>query len=128
MRNRISDPVRARLSKRAGLVGAAVVAALAVAAPALAVPSNKSECRRITRQIDHFEDVAMMAADRGDRLWYTSTTNHIDRLAARRVWLCPEYAEPNYAKIYAEWVAAVVKKAGQAFLQYLTFGAYSPGI
>ena len=126
MRKQISDSPRARLSMRASRV-AAVMAALVVAAPALAVQSNKAaECRRITRQISHYRDVAEMAADRRDRLWYVSTTNHIDRLADRRVALCPEYAEPNYALIYAKWMAEVVKKAGQAFLKYMTFGAYSP--
>ncbi len=96
------------------------------AGPAAAV-SNKAECRRLTRQIDHFEDVAQMAADRRDELWLNGTLEHIDRLAGRRVELCPEYAEPDYAAIYAKWFADLVKKAGKAFLSYMTFGAY-PGL
>lgn len=119
-----SDGLRARLSMSASLVGAVI--ALLVAVPALAVQSHTAECRRLTRQIEHYRDVAEMAADRRDKLWYVSTTDHIDRLADRRVSLCPEYAEPNYALIYAKWMAEVVKKAGQAFLKYMTFGAYSP--
>ena len=94
------------------------------ASPALARPSNKAECRRITRQLDHFRGVAEMAAQRGDERWFDGTVDHMRRLGARRVSLCPEYEEPNYAALYAQWTKEVIKRAAKAFLTYTTFGAY----
>ena len=91
---------------------------------ALARPSNKAECRRITRQIDHFRGVASTAAERGDRMWFDGTVDHIRRLGERRVRLCPEYEEPNYTAIYAQWAKEMVKRAAEAFITYSTFGAF----
>jgi hypothetical protein len=101
-----------------------LLAAAWVAGPVQAAPSNKAECRRITRQVAHFVNVAEMADSRGDHLWLASTLSHIDRLKERRVRLCPEYEEPNWAEIYARQMAELVKKAGRVALTYLTFGAY----
>ncbi len=105
------------------LVGSVLIAVCS-ALPATAVPSNKAECRRITRQLDHFVNVAEMADSRGDHLWLASTLGHMDRLKERRVRLCPEYEEPNWAAIYAKAIADLAKKAGKAALTYMTFGAY----
>ena len=98
--------------------------ALLSAGPALARPSNRSECRRITRQIDHFQGVATMAAQRGNEAWFNGTVDHIRRLGERRVRLCPEYQEPNYKAIYAQWTKALIKRAAQAFISYSTFGVF----
>ncbi len=100
------------------------LAAMLSASPAHARQSNMSECRRMTRPIDHFTDVAEMAAQRGDEAWFDGTVDHIRRLGERRVRLCPEYKEPNYAAIYTKWAKEVVKRAAQAFLTYTTFGAF----
>ena len=115
-------------SRRARTSYGAALCLLLAAGPASAVEQpHRAECQRLTRQISHFEDVAQMASDRGDQMWLNGTLNHIDQLSSRRVALCPEYADPNYAAIYAAWAAEVIKKAAKAFLTYLTFGAY-PGI
>lgn len=98
--------------------------AVSLASPALAVPSNKSQCRRITRQITHFEDVATMAAERGDEMWFDGTVDHIKRLGERRSRMCPEYDEPNYAAIYAEWAWWMIKRGAEAFRAYMTFGTF----
>lgn len=100
-----------------------VLVGLLSAAPADAVV-NGSECRRLTRQIDHYADVAEMAADRGDQVWLNGTLTHMERLAVRRIKLCPQFDRPNQAEVMAKWMAAMVKRAGKAFLKYLTFGAY----
>jgi hypothetical protein len=97
------------------------------AAPALAVPSHQAECRRITRQLVRYVQVAEMADERGDGMWRQSTLNHIDHLKERRVRLCPEWQEPNWALIYAKAAAEMAVKAGKVALQVLTFGTY-PGI
>ena len=101
-----------------------VLAAVLVAAPVGAVPSNKAECRRITRQLNHFVNVAEMADSRGDHLWLAGTLAHMDRMKQRRVRLCPEYEEPNWAAIYAKAIQDLAVQAGKAFLKYLTFGTY----
>ncbi len=106
------------------LLAGLVATVLLLATPAAAVPSNKAECRRITRQVAHFVNVAEMADSRGDELWLSHTLAHIDRLKQRRVRLCPEYEEPNWAEIYARQFAELAKKAGKAALKYLTFGSY----
>ena len=103
---------------------------LLLAGPALAEAenmSNKAKCRRITRQVAHFVEVAEMADSRGDQLWLGSTLDHIQRLKERRARLCPWYEEPNWAEIYARQFAELAKKAGRAALTFFTFGAY-PGI
>lgn len=114
-------------SRHSILLVGGIVCALGAAGPASAVPSNKAECRRITRQLDHFVNVAEMADSRGDHLWLKSTLDHMDRLKERRVRLCPEYEEPNWAELYARAFADLAKKAGRAALTFFTFGAY-PGI
>jgi hypothetical protein len=118
--------LRSSSSSLSLFLGLSVACAL-VAGPALAAPSNKAECRRITRQLNHFVNVAEMADSRGDRLWLNSTLAHMDRLKQRRVRLCPEYEEPNWAAIYAKAVRDLAVKAGKVALKYFTFGAY-PGL
>jgi hypothetical protein len=100
------------------------LAALWSASPALARPSHKAQCRKITRQIDHFSGVASRAAQRGDEMWFDGTVDHIRRLGERRVRLCPEFEEPNYAAIYAQWAKQLIKRAAKAFVSYSTFGAF----
>lgn len=106
----------------ARIVGAGLLA-LVLASPAFAA-RHQAECRKLTRQIAHFEGVASMAAERGDEMWFDGTVNHIRRLGDRRVRLCPEYEEPNYAAIYTEWAMWMVKRGAEAFLAYTTFGLY----
>ena len=86
--------------------------------------SNKAQCRRITRQVAHFVDVAELADSRGDRMWLGSTLSHIERLKQRRVRLCPWYEEPNWAEIYAREIAELAKTAGRAAITFFTFGTY----
>jgi hypothetical protein len=107
---------------------AAGLTLVSLAIPDPADATNRSNCRRLTRQIDHFEDVAQMAEDRDDDLWEASTRDHISRLEIQRAKRCPEYAEElkarGRAKKLAYEMGRAVKSAGKVFLQYLTFGAY----
>jgi hypothetical protein len=50
------------------------------------------DCRRLTRQIAHYADVADVARSRNDELWEDHTLAHISRLSDRRARLCPQYA------------------------------------
>jgi len=110
-----------RTVSKALLLGLVLAGLLASSAQA---SLNHSECRRLTRQIDHYGGVAEMAANRGDKLWLEGTLAHIQRLSDRRIRLCPEFDQPNQAEIMAKWMADVTKKAAKAFVRYLTFGAY----
>lgn len=51
------------------------------------------DCRRLTRQIAHYADVADMARARDNELWEQHTLDHIGRLSERRAKLCPQYAK-----------------------------------
>ena len=122
--------MRITLPNRLLAIVAASCAAMLLTGPAFAEAdkmSNKGKCRRITRQVAHFVNVAEMADSRGDHLWLASTLDHIERLKQRRVRLCPWYEEPNLAEYYAKMFAELAKEAGKAALTFFTFGAY-PGI
>ncbi len=104
-------------------VCAAVVCLLVAVGAEASVSLNVSQCRRLARQIDRFESVAEMAEERGDELWRAGTMAHLQRLTERHVRLCPQ-EKRDYARIMAKWMGETAKKAGKAFLRYLTFGAY----
>ena len=79
------------------LVCLLVLAPLALPVAADAQPQMghypHKDCRRLTRQIAHYADVADMARSRDDDLWEQHTLGHISRLSDRRARLCPQYAE-----------------------------------
>jgi len=70
-----------------------------LALPAAADPLPPSahyphkDCRRLTRQIAHYADVADMARERDNEMWEEHTLAHIGRLSERRQKLCPQYAD-----------------------------------
>ena len=100
------------------------VVLLAFVAMDAVAATNSARCRRLTRQISHFGNVAEMAANRGDDLWLDGTLAHIHRLSERRIKMCPEYDRPNQAEVMARWMAEATRTAAKAFIRYLTFGAY----
>src|SRR5690606_4016858 len=51
------------------------------------------DCRRLTRQIARYADVADMARERGDDLREEHTIAPIGRLTAPRAKRCPQYAK-----------------------------------
>ncbi len=111
-----SSPPLCRLVLCSAAVG------LLVAGSAGAV-GNVSQCRRLTRQIDHFETVAEMAKERGDRLWFDGTVSHLQRLSVRQQRMCPE-EKPNYVLMMTKWFGKTARAAGRTAIKYLTFGAY----
>jgi hypothetical protein len=113
------------------LVAAATLlfATLAEAKPDQRRYTNSQMCRRMTRQIDHFENTVLpMAARRGNRLWANSTVQHIERLKNRRADRCPEYGtERGYlAKIKrnADRARAIAKAAAKQTVKYFSGGAF----
>ncbi len=104
---------------------------LAVLAPGLATAAEPHyrECRKITRQMEHYEDVVNMALDRDNKLWANATVQHIQRLADRRRRLCPKMVaelEKSMARKIMDDSAEMMKAAGRVALRVFTFGAY-PG-
>ncbi|MBW2426784.1 MAG: hypothetical protein JRG86_21260 [Deltaproteobacteria bacterium] len=91
------------------LVGLAISLALSAAPSALAGGSSpaagasgnyRGQCKRLTRQIDHYEGTVLpMAVQRGNRAWEQATNRQIERLWHRRADLCPAYgAERSFLR------------------------------
>lgn len=84
---------------RRALLLASLFLFVPLALPAAADPLPPSayyqhnDCRRLTRQIARYADVADMARERDDEMWEEHTIAHIGRLSERRAKLCPQYAK-----------------------------------
>ncbi|MGH0036700.1 MAG: hypothetical protein ACQGVK_16880 [Myxococcota bacterium] len=103
---------------------------LLVPASAAVAEEHYRECKKITRQMTHYEGVVEMARERDNALWENATLDHIQRLADRRRRLCPEMVtelEKSKARKVMEDSAEVLKSAGKVALRVFTFGAY-PGL
>ena len=121
---------------RTGLVGILLLAfflapaALAEGERRLASESGRyrGECRRLTKQITHFEETVLpMAIARGNRGWEQATNDQIERLWNRRADLCPEYgAERTFLAKAADQTRRFNKflgQAGRAAAAFFTGGA-----
>jgi hypothetical protein len=87
--------------------------------PPSMVGRHNGECKRITRQIAHYAEVADMAQERGNDKWREGTLDHIERLAARRAQLCPtQYAE----KPIGEELKKILKGAAKIAAKLFTMG------
>lgn len=106
---------------------------LALVAPAVSFGEpvrsrgNRGDCRRMTKQIDHYEDVILaMAKRRGDKAWEASMEAHLSMLKNRRADRCPEYNEQRRllvrAKQQADQMKRMVAAAGRAAAKYFTGG------
>lgn len=88
----------------------------------------RAQCRRLTKQIGHYEETVLpMAIERGNRAWEKATNEQIERLWHRRADLCPEYgAERSLLKKAADRTRQFNKMmaaAGRAALAFFTGGA-----
>ncbi len=87
--------------------------------PPSMVGKHNGECKRITRQIAHYADVADMAKERGDEHWHEGTLDQIGRLSERRAQLCPTlYAE----KPIGQELAKILKGAAKIAMKLFTMG------
>ena len=85
---------------------------------------RRQKCRRLTKQIEHFQSVAGMASDRRDQLWYDATQGHVTRLENERIDLCPEYERPNPLIRFGKGTTKWMKRAARAAATYFTGGAF----
>lgn len=95
----------------------------------------RGECRRLTKQIEHYNGTILpMAIERGNRGWEASTMAQVDRLWNRRADLCPIYgAERSFlakaaddARKFQQLVAAAGRAAAAYFTGGLTGGGLVP--
>jgi len=107
---------------------------LGLAAPALGSSPEAGErgryrgqCRRLTKQINHYEHTVLpMAYARRNRAWAQSTSAQIELLWNRRADLCPEYGAQrtmlrraaDQARKFKQLLAA----AGRAAATYFSGG------
>jgi hypothetical protein len=105
-----------------------VAAALVALAPSAARGDefHGNECRRTEKQIAHYENVLVLAQDRGNDLWEDATRAHLDRLQTRFEQRCPEQAKADSiaraAARAAEETRQLIKLAAQAAITYFTGG------
>lgn len=91
--------------------------------------TNRQACRRMTKQIHHFEKtVLVMAQERGNDLWEQSTQSQIDRLKHQRADKCPEYHKQRTvlarAKEQAEQMKRMMAAAAKGAAKYFSGGAF----
>jgi len=90
-----------------------------VSVPPSMVGSHNGECKRITRQIQHYAEVADRAKERGDPNWEQGTLDHIADLSTRRAQLCPTlYAQ----KPIGQELAKILKGAAKIAMKLFTMG------
>ena len=83
------------------------------------VGKHNGECKRLTRMISHYADVADMASDRGDDAWRNAMLDHISHLTERRAELCPTlYAQ----KPIGQELAIILKGAARIAAKLFTMG------
>jgi hypothetical protein len=87
----------------------------------------RGQCRKLTKQIDHFEgSILPLAVSRGNRAWERATNEQILRLWNRRADLCPAYGAQRTmlakAADQARRINKAIALAGRAALTYFTGG------
>lgn len=109
------------------LIFVLVMAPVASFAEPVRGKGNRGDCRRMTKQIDHYENVVLaMAKQRGNKSWEASMEAHLSILKNRRADRCPEYAQQRRLLVRAREQAAqmrrMVSMAGRAAAKYFTGG------
>ena len=126
--------LRFKISKTCLRVLVGVLLSIAIAIPALAstpVASKsgnyRGQCRKLTKQIDHYEEsILPLAIERGNLAWERATNEQIARLWNRRADLCPAYGAERTllakAADRAKKFNKMIALAGRAALAYFTGG------
>jgi len=118
------------------LVGCVLLAWLASTASATTPDAGergnyRGQCRKLTRQIDHYENTVLpMAIARGNRGWEQATNDQVERLWNRRADLCPAYGAQrsmlqkaaDQARRFNKLLASAARAAAAYFTGGLTGG------
>lgn len=88
----------------------------------------RGQCRRLTKQIDYYnEQILPIAIERGNLAWENATNDQIKRLWHKRADLCPKYGRDRTRMRRAldriREVNRILAQAGRAAAQYFTGGA-----
>lgn len=88
----------------------------------------RGQCRRLTKQIDYYnEQILPIAIERGNLAWEDATNDQIKRLWNKRADLCPKYgkdrARLQRALDKIREFNKVIARAGRAAAQYFSGGA-----
>lgn len=106
---------------RTALLALLIGLCAATLAPGLAVASPQ-ECGRITRQIEHYQDMVDRAEALDNEMWEEGMQAHVERLKVRRAAVCHDYDDSDEKAMEA--FAQFVKLAAKAAVTYFTFGAF----
>lgn len=87
----------------------------------------RAECRRLTKQINHYENTILpMAIERRNAGWERATNEQVERLWHRRADLCPKYGKQRTMMAKAADQARKINKlivtAGRAAATYFSGG------
>lgn len=114
------------------VLGLALVFLMAAAASASSPEAGergryRGQCRKLTKQIDHFENTILpLALDRGNYAWAEATNSQVERLWHRRADLCPKHGAQRTAMRKAadniRRFKQLVAAAGQAAASYFSGG------
>jgi hypothetical protein len=90
-------------------------------APGLAGAVSPAQCGRLTRQIEHFEDMSDRARQAGNQMWVDGMEGHLRLLKRERLNSCEAFAKEDQA------IAAFghfLKLAAEGAVSYFTGGIY----
>jgi hypothetical protein len=109
------------------LIGCFAFPAMATTPVAGERGNYRGQCRKLTKQIAHFEgSILPLAISRGNRAWERATNEQINRLWNRRADLCPAYGAERTllakAADQARRINKTIALAGRAALAYFTVG------
>jgi hypothetical protein len=87
----------------------------------------RGQCRRLTKQIEYYEDkILPLAIQRGNVAWEDATNDHIKRLWNKRADLCPKYGRERARLLRAldriRQFNRMVARAGRAAARYFSGG------
>jgi hypothetical protein len=93
----------------------------AISAPGLAVAGSPAQCGQLTRQIEHYEDMAERARLADNQMWIDGMEQHVAVLKKHRKEGCDAFAEDDQAMAA---FGQFLKLAAKGAVHYFTFGAY----
>ena len=112
-------------------VAAMLAAAFVVSGPALPAEANDPPiyrtCKRLDKQIAHYQGVADTAHKRRDFRWWDASRAHVKRLQARRPKICPEQVAAEKRRYFLRGAQAArdaVKLASEVAIRYFTAGGW----
>jgi hypothetical protein len=82
---------------------------------------STTECQDMTRQIEHYEEMAARAAELGNTAWDEATRQHIEQVKEERSERCPEWSQ---AAVTNRAIMRMLKTAGELALTYFTMGYF----